>query len=900
MSTRSHYPRAATRKPPSDGSEYITPDPDTAPSRDRWSKTYGGLPATATWTYCDADGRAMFYRYRFDIPGQRKSYRALTLWRTPEGELVWRKLDPPGLRPLFGLDRLAKHPNAKVIVCEGEKCADAAATIYNAPEYITITSMNGARLAHRSDWSPLKGRDVIVFPDTGEDGAEYASDVINLAYDAQAKSVSRVNIKSFALQVLDRVGVKNVPATWDIADAITADPLKAHVPDWPPPVNDPRLLQRAFEQCLQPAPRTFISWGSYRMDPRKWGWLTDFEDGDEPEEKKPAKTKKKEDDEKPPSPPKPTRICPAFEVLGRCRNHEGGDWGLYLRWRDHDRVHREMFVLDSLMQGDLIKLCGPLADNGLPTNRGQQAKLATYLIGCRTAARLRVVHRTGWHEIDNLPVFALSSAMVLGADAQERVVLDNTAKGPYATAGTLEEWKRGVGAMVASHAIAVLATSTALSGPLLDIVGAEGGGFHLVGSSSIGKSTAVFAAASVWGLGSTASKGSVGGFARPWWTTGNGVEGLAASRSDTVLILDEIQLAKARDVSDIVYTLTGGIGKSRMRADTTMRDSKTWRVPIISSGEVTLGTKIAEERDKTAKAGQQVRLVDIAADRGKGFGAFDNGGEGGDAKALAETIGREARTHYGTAGPAFVERILAGGRGRVQQMVTTYIEKFVKAYVPKGADPQVKRVANRFALSAAAGELAIILGVVPWAKDTAELAAKTILAEWIKDRGGVEGGEATQAVERVRLFIEQHSESRFDAAEITGERPVINRAGWRKGAGVTREWWILPEVWKAICGGLNPRSVAKTLAEKGMLRRSDQYQIVVRPSGHIPLRAYVVTNAIFEGANELEEPEQPPLFKDDAGDETLKSFARTRLKQAKTLVKQAGLSEKDLEASAVE
>jgi putative DNA primase/helicase len=847
--SRSRYPRAWSRKPPPDGIEYVTPIPDAAPTREHWTKTRAGLLPTANWTYFNADGQPLFYRSRFDIPGRRKSYRTLTLWRTPEGGLVWRTNDPPGLRPLLGLDRLAKYPNAKVIVCEGEKCAVAAATVYNAPEYVTVTSMNGAHLAHLSDWSPLKDRDVIVLPDMGEEGAEYATSVVALAYDAEAKSLSLVNIKSFASQVLERVGVVGTPETWDIADAITADPLKRN---WPPPINDPRLLRHAFEECLKLAPRTFISWGTYRMDPRKGGWLT-YIPPVEDDEKPPAKTKKKENDEKPP-PPKPTRICPAFEILGRCRNAEGDGWGLYLRWRDYDRVYHEMFVSGSLMQGEMPKLCGPLADNGLATNPGQQRALATYLICCRTDARLRIVHRTGWHEIDNLHVFALSSTMMLGGDIGERVVLDASAKGPYSTAGTLEQWQNGVGKLAAPHSIAVLAISTALSGPLLDIVGAEGGGFHFVGSSSIGKSTAVFAAASVWGLGSTAPKGSVGGFARPWLTTGNGVEGIAASRSDTVLILDEIHLAEARHVSNIIYALTGGIGKSRMRADTTMRTSKTWRVPIISSGEVTSATKIAEERGKTAKAGQQVRLIDIAADRGKGFGAFDNGGEGGDAKALAEAIGREARTHYGTAGPAFVERILASGRGRLPQRINDFIAKFVKGCVAAGADPQVRRVANRFALSAAAGELAIELGVLPWAKGTAEKAARDILATWIGDRGGLEGGEALQAVSRVRLFIEQYGLSRFDSVTNLNERGVLNRAGWRRGIDATCEWLILPEVWKEICGTLNPTSVAKTLTAKGMLKRGkDCFASVVNIGGHT-LRLYVVSNTIFEGANEPEEP----------------------------------------------
>jgi uncharacterized protein (DUF927 family) len=90
----------------------------------------------------------------------------------------------------------------------------------------------------------------------------------------------------------------------------------------------------------------------------------------------------------------------------------------------------------------------------------------------------------------------------------------------------------------------VLAVSTAFAGPLLGLTGAEGGGLNLHGPSSKGKTTALQAAASVWGRGATDP-----GFVRSWRGTANSQESGAALVSDTLLCLDEIGVAEARDAA---------------------------------------------------------------------------------------------------------------------------------------------------------------------------------------------------------------------------------------------------------------------------------------------------------------------------------------------------------------
>ena len=91
-------------------------------------------------------------------------------------------------------------------------------------------------------------------------------------------------------------------------------------------------------------------------------------------------------------------------------------------------------------------------------------------------------------------------------------------------------------------------------------------------------------------------------------------------------MLDELGIGEARDVAAAVYTLAIGVGKQRAGRDGSARSPKSWRVFTLSSGEITVATKLGEEPGKKIRAGQTVRLLDISADRARGFGAFDHGG----------------------------------------------------------------------------------------------------------------------------------------------------------------------------------------------------------------------------------------------------------------------------------
>jgi uncharacterized protein (DUF927 family) len=510
-------------------------------------------------------------------------------------------------------------------------------------------------------------------------------------------------------------------------------------------------------------------------------------------------------------------IAARFEVLGRARDPDGNGWSIYLEWKDPDGRKHTHSVSDARLHGDVGALCGDLAQLGLKiaTAPSKRALFIAYLNHQDSEKRVTVVSRTGWCNLSSGKVFVLPDRTI-GNTGSETVIFVGAQNTPYAVKGTLEKWCDTVGKLAAGHKRVMLCISTALAATVAELVGAESGGIHLYGRSSTGKTTAADAAASVFG------RGDEKGFVRTWRHTANGLEGAAMLHNDAPLPLDEIGVGDPREIGAVIYSLCGGVGKGRAARDGSLRASHTWRSLIISTGEMRVIDKIMEG-GKRPRAGQEVRIVDIPADDGKEYGVFDHGGPNVDAGRLADDIKAAARTYYGTAGPAFVEALLAEGLDAAAQQIKAAIAEFRQANVVDSADGQVKRVADRFAFIGAAGELAIKFKIVPWESGSASSAAAALFRAWLDTRGGTEPTEVRNMISQVRGLIERFGGSRFDPVISDPEtRPVLDRLGWHRGTGEEGEWLIPPETWRTtFAAGYDPTTVARILCDRGILKRCE-------------------------------------------------------------------------------
>ena len=434
----------------------------------------------------------------------------------------------------------------------------------------------------------------------------------------------------------------------------------------------------------------------------------------------------------------------------------------------------------SLLAGRGDEMRAELLGLGLQISPTKTARdrLSEYIQTWRTDLRYRCVDRLGWHD----DTFVLPR-QVFGPETFGDEVLFQHQHArdipKFEQAGTIEGWRAEVAAPALGNDRLILALATAFAGPLVRLIGEESGGLHLFGPSSTGKTTALRCACSVWGIRHAS-----------WRASDNALEPVAAAACDGLLPLDETGQAAPRVLAAAAYMLAAQMGKARMsRAGNRNRATLRWTLLFLSTGELPLTATLAAA-GIPAQAGQQVRMIELPADAGAGLGLFQELHGSADPDAFARRLRDASERHRGHAAPLFLEHLVAD-RAAAVAMVRATMEKWLLRHLARGAAGQVSRVASRFALIAAAGELASVWGILPWPAGTASEAVAACFRAWLEHRGGTGPAEIREGLAQVRAFLEAHGSSRFEAAwEIEQSDPttrVINRAGFRRREVVTED-----------------------------------------------------------------------------------------------------------------
>lgn len=511
------------------------------------------------------------------------------------------------------------------------------------------------------------------------------------------------------------------------------------------------------------------------------------------------------------------RFGSELHVLALTRNDEGEDWGRLLRVIDRDRLAHTWAMPAALLAGAGDPLRAELLRLGfeLEPRRDAKAWLLEYLITAEPETRARCVGRVGWHS----ETYVLPDGPIGTAEDGEQVLLQTAEKPDHAfnLAGALTDWQSEIAAPALGNSRLILSIAAAFAAPLLALAGDEGGGFHFRGASSSGKSTALTVAGSVWGGGGTR------GFVRQWRATDNALESVAAMSCDSLLCLDELSQVDAKAAGAAAYMLANGKGKARAGREGQARKVLEWRVLFLSNGEIALADKIKEGGGRIA-AGMEVRVIDLRADAGAGMGIFENTHGAADPATFAQRLKKSANTHYGTAGRAFVGA-LVDDLAVCREHVADLRKRFTEAALPPGADGQVRRVADRFALVAAAGEIATALDVTGWPAGAALGAAQRCFTDWLAERGGVGSSEVAEAKRRISEALQLHGSSRFQRwKQSTSDRIVItNRMGFVKIEGnpdieeVESTFFFMAEPLKDILSGLDYRGVVAELMAAGVI-----------------------------------------------------------------------------------
>jgi putative DNA primase/helicase len=573
----------------------------------------------------------------------------------------------------------------------------------------------------------------------------------------------------------------------------------------------------------------------------------------------------------------PRRVCDRLEVMALARDLQDRSGALLLEFDTAFGRGRRWLMPLAMLAGDGAAYRAELLDMGFlaPTDQHRRRWLTEYLQSRRPAERVRLVDRVGWHGTAYvLPRETLQAPLPEGEPAESMLFhSDAPAENTFTQRGTLAQWQERIGRLCRGNSRLMFSASAALAGPVLAwVTGMESGGFHFRGDSSCGKTTALRVGASVWGGRD---------YLQRWRATDNGLEAQAAQHSDGLLVLDELGQIDPKVAGESAYMLANGQGKARAGRTGAARPRLTWRLLWLSAGELPLSDHMAEA-GKRMRAGQELRMVDMPADAGCGLGLFETLHDFEGGAALAQHLAKACEQTHGTLGRAWLEW-LTGHAGDWHAELRQLVERITLELVPDTADGQVQRAGRRFALVAAAGELATRQGLTGWAEGEPTAAARACFLAWVGARpAGFGSSEETEALRQVRAFLEKNGDALFtwwhramdDHKPNTALRAGFRRLtddqgqpvkfdsaddycdarspeGRRSADDALIEYLVFPEAFKRdVCKGLDARFVAGVLREAGHLKHEPGRETVrhrLPGTGRIKSPVFHILPTIFEG-----------------------------------------------------
>ena len=526
-------------------------------------------------------------------------------------------------------------------------------------------------------------------------------------------------------------------------------------------------------------------------------------------------------------------------VVAKTRDNSSNNWGVLLKWKDDNEIEHTQALSMELFQTDGADLRKALSYQGVMIAPDQRARnlFKCYLMSYQTGQYALCVDRVGWHD----DVFVLPHEQI-GQSNGDLIVYqaNNALDNRYQSKGALSEWRSNVAQVVENHSLLVFSLCTAFAGQLLDPLNQQGGGFHIKGGSSKGKSTALNLASSVWGNPKQ--------FYRTWRATGNALEHTAYMHNDSFLVLDEIgEIANPKELGNVVYMLANGLGKGRMTKQITAKPMHQWKVIFLSSGEKSLKDIMTEQGQK-AKLGQEIRLADIDIDQSE-YGVFDCIDFAEDGAKQAIELSKRMAGCYGVAGIAWLEYLTSNKTERIGEAMEL-LEQYRQALTVNQSQGHIVRVANYFALVATAGELATKANITGWKTGTAFNAVQKVFNQWLGSFEQVGDYENREIVAHVKAFFEANESSRFEA--ITPDTDHIerinNRVGYWKIESGEKIFYVLPEQFKnEVCKGYDSRKAARALLAYNLLEHdTGKTSKTARiPSKKNVVKVYAVKEAIF-------------------------------------------------------
>lgn len=173
--------------------------------------------ADKIWSYPEADGTLAAQVYRYDEPDGKQ------IWpfnpNTPNGAGEWKHLDRDD-RPLYRLPDIIAY-RSTIVVVAGEKCCDAIAEL----GLLGTTNMGGESAIDRTDWTPLAGKDVVLWRDNDGAGLKWQDNLQAILKDVGVASLRIVTIPAGKPSKFDSADATLEERQALIAEALASRPV---------------------------------------------------------------------------------------------------------------------------------------------------------------------------------------------------------------------------------------------------------------------------------------------------------------------------------------------------------------------------------------------------------------------------------------------------------------------------------------------------------------------------------------------------------------------------------------------------------------------------------------------------------------------------------------------------
>lgn len=735
---------------------------------------------------------------RQNLEGGGKSFRQYSKWPDREGtfRVVMKAYRVP--RPLYGLELAT--PGATVVLVEGEKSADAARQLLRG--YTVLTHSGGANAVKKADWTPVPALSgcACIWPDFDEAGLKCAADTVaELRKVGPELEIKLLNLPAFFGALCTHLGRPFDVDEWkgkDAADvlelgvggSVVAELMEAHLMDPPEPRTRVARVRVDDEPAASPnGGRVVIGDATYWFRSNRVTEERRNEEG-----------------------PYEISICSGLRIVGSARDGDSSDWSHVLEVRQPDGVYRAI-VLQTSRLSSPQDVQSELLSVGLKIYRPEL--LMSMLRAADFSPHFLLVRESGWCA-NREYVLGTTKVTSITSEPIYSVAPDRT---EYEVCGTVADWNEHVGRYCSQNSRLILFVGATLAAPLLRLLHMGSAGFHLVGPSSVGKTTAMKVAASMVGFPAV--------MILMWRTTSNALEVIAAGRNDGVLLLDELAMCPAEEVDGVAYMLGNGMGKQRMGRSGALREAKRWCVMALSTGEITPEQHLASA-GKRWRAGMEMRLASLLAAPEGGHGLFECLHDKATGVELSTYLGHVTARYHGAVFRAWVEFIATSVRDPEFMVELERRVETTKAVLYKGTEGQIHRAAKVFALIQVALEMAISAGILSLPEGDPRWGVEVCFQAWMQMRGGDTAAEEIAILRQVSGTLQRTAQSHFtrlipglgDSPEVRDFRRDDYGYSMPTAGDGGDQFAIRPAVFdQEFCQGYTPKQVKDLLRQHGYL-----------------------------------------------------------------------------------